>query len=105
MIQIYTYLQRPSQLLSFTYPEFYRWWRSANSGEQKNAVSTTKKQEACSMKCKSPDDFQDYLRTKSVVDSAISQLLSFIAESKIQLQSDDDIRALLFLTYFHAGPE
>ena len=57
------------------------------------------------MKCKSPDDFQDYLRTKSVVDSAISQLLSFIAESKIQLQSDDDIRALLFLTYFHAGPE
>ena len=23
------YLQRPTQLASLTYPEFYRWWRSA----------------------------------------------------------------------------
>ena len=29
-----TYLKRPTQLHSLTYPEFYRWWRSATQDEQ-----------------------------------------------------------------------
>ena len=29
-----TYLKRPTQLDSLTYPEFYQWWRSANQDEQ-----------------------------------------------------------------------
>ena len=34
------WLKRPVQLTSLTYPEFYRWWRSATPAEQKKASST-----------------------------------------------------------------
>lgn len=33
-----TYLKRPVQLASLTYPEFFRWWRSATPTEQNKAA-------------------------------------------------------------------
>ena len=36
-----TYLKRPTQLDSLTYPEFYRWWRSATVDEQRKVARAT----------------------------------------------------------------
>ena len=39
--KVETYLKRPTQLDSLTYPESYQWWRSANQDEQKKAARAT----------------------------------------------------------------
>ena len=52
------YLKRPTQLDSFTYPEFYQWWRSANQDEQNKAAWANSQ---CVIKSKGADDFSGYL--------------------------------------------
>ena len=47
-----TYLKRPTQLDSLTYPEFYQWWRSANQDEQKYTVLQSKRAKLLIFLCK-----------------------------------------------------
>ena len=62
-----TYLKRPTQLDSLTYPEFYQWWRSANPDEQKKAARANSQHV---IKSKGADDFSGYLNAKSTLESA-----------------------------------
>ena len=57
-----TYLKRPPALHALTYPEFFRWWRSATTAEQRAA---TRKEAAGDVHCKKDDDFQDFVTAKS----------------------------------------
>lgn len=59
-----SYLKRPTQLDSLTYPEFYQWWRSATPNEQKKAAWATTQHV---IKCKGADDFKGYLNAKSIL--------------------------------------
>ena len=86
-----TYLKRPIQLDSLTYPEFYRWWRSATQDEQKKATQATSQHV---IKCKGADDFKGYLNTKSALESALALLADLLSECKFQIQSAYDLLAL-----------
>lgn len=55
-----TYLKHPPQLDLLTYPEFYRWWCSATSEEQKKASQSASKRKPLVIKCKGADDFKGY---------------------------------------------
>jgi hypothetical protein len=70
-----TYLKRPTQLDSLTYPEFYQWWRSATQAEQKRAARATSQ---CVIKCKGANDFKEYLDAKSIFESAQALLADYL---------------------------
>ena len=86
-----TYLKRPTQLDSLTYPEFYRWWRSATQDEQKKAARATSQRV---IKCKGADDFKAYLDAKSALESAQALLADLLSECNLQIQSGYDLLAL-----------
>ena len=65
-----TYLQRPTQLAPLTYPEFYRWWRSATPAQQKKAVGTAANGQVLVSETKGANDFRDYEIAKSILDRA-----------------------------------
>ena len=71
-----TYLRRPTQLDSLTYPEFYQWWRSATQDEQKKAAQATSQHV---IKCKGADDFNGYLNAKSALESALALLADLLS--------------------------
>ena len=41
-----TYLLRPEELKTITYPDLYKWWRQVQSAEKKSAVSKIERQQA-----------------------------------------------------------
>ena len=86
-----TYLKRPTQLDSLTYPEFYQWWRSANQDEQKKAARVNSQRV---IKCKGADDFSGYLNAKSALESAQALLANVLSECSFQIQSGYDLLAL-----------
>ena len=69
-IQLETYLKRPAQLASQTYPELYRWWCSATPAEQKKK-STSKAAHGQVMvsKTEGANNFRDYEIAKSILDT------------------------------------
>ena len=86
-----TYLKRPTQLDSLTYPEFYQWWRDANQDEQKKAARANSQH---IIKCKGADDFSGYLDFKSTLESAQAFLADLLSECRLQIQSSYDLLAL-----------
>ena len=76
--KVETYLKKPIQLDSLTYPEFYRWWRSATQDEQKKAAQTTS-QHVIKCHCKGADDFKEYLDAKSTLESALALLADLMS--------------------------
>ena len=84
-----TYLNKPTQLDSLTYPEFYQWWRSATKDEQKKAAQTTSQRV---IKCKDADNFKGYLDAKSALESAQALLADLLCRP--QIQSGYDLLAL-----------
>ena len=86
-----TYLKRPIQLDSLTYPEFYQWWRSANQDEQRKAARANSQHV---IKCKGADDFSGYLDAKSTFESAQALLADFLSDCRLQIQSSYDLLAL-----------
>ena len=89
-----TYLKRPPQLDSITYPEFYRWWRSSTSQEQKKAFQSALKRKPLMIKCKGPDDFQGYQLARSELAAAEEQLASILSECDYDINSTYDLIAL-----------
>ena len=86
-----TYLKRPSQLDSLTYPEFYQWWRSATQDQQEKAARATSQ---CVIKCRGADDFKAYLDAKSALESAHALLADLLSECMLQIQGGYDLLAL-----------
>lgn len=93
-----SYLKRPSQLHSLTYPEFYQWWRSATQNEQKKAARATTQHV---IKSKGTDDFKAYLNAKSSLESAEEYLGDVLSESDLQVQSLSDLLALKMCLQSH----
>ena len=89
-----TYLKRPPQLDSVTYPEFYRWWRSATTQEQKKAFQSASKRKPLLIKCKGADDFKGYHLARSEVAAAKEQLVDVLNECDLQINSTYDLIAL-----------
>ena len=86
-----TYLKRPTQLDSLTYPEFYQWWRSANQDEQKKAARANSQRV---IKCKGADDFSGFLDAKATLESAQALLADLLSECSFQIQNSFDLLAL-----------
>lgn len=79
-----TYLKRPVQLASLTYPEFYRWWRSATPAEQKKVTSVVANGQVLISKTKGADDFHDY----DIFHTATENLAELLFESLVQTGED-----------------
>ena len=78
--KVETYLKRPTQLASLTYPEFYRWWRSATPAEQKKATSKAANGQVLVSKTKGTNDFRDYEIAKGILDTATESLAKLLAD-------------------------
>ena len=89
-----TYLQRPARLASLTYPEFYRWWRSATPAEQKKAASKAANGQVLISKTKGANDFHDYKIAKSILDTATESLAEILADYESLVQTGEDLVAL-----------
>ena len=89
-----TYLKRPTQLDSLTYPEFYQWWRSATQQEQKNAAQAAMKRKPFVIKCKGADDFSGYLSAKLALEAAEEHLAHVLTDCDVQIESGYDLLAL-----------
>ena len=88
-----TYLKRPSSLYSLTYPEFYRWWRSATSAEQRKAESEHA-DDAYSLNSKGSDDFSEFMCAKTTRDGARVQLSELLDECEVNIKDAEDLLAL-----------
>ena len=88
-----TYLKRPSGLYSLTYPEFYRWWRSATSAEQRKAESEHA-DDAYSLNSKGSDDFSEFMCAKTTRDGAQVQLSELLDECEVNIRDAQDFLAL-----------
>ena len=91
--KIETYLKRPVGLHSLTYPEFYRWWRSATTAEQKK-VTAEHEGEDYSVKCKGSDDFEEFLCARKTLDGAQARLSDLLQRCDAQVGDGHDLLAL-----------
>ena len=89
-----TYLKRPPQLHSITYPDFYRWWCSAAPQEQKKALQSASKRQPLVIKCKGADDFKGYQLANTKVQAAEQQLASILSECDVHVNNSYDLVAL-----------
>lgn len=86
-----TYLKRPPGLQALTYPEFFRWWRSATTAEQRIAAA---KEEASNVQCKGDNDFHDFVTATQTLDEAKVQLSQVLAECEVEIGDGQDLLAL-----------
>ena len=56
-----TYLNRPVELATLTYPEFFQWWQAATSAQQRRAAKAAEEDEEFSIHTHGSDDFGDFL--------------------------------------------
>ena len=87
-----TYLQRPSSLYSLTYPEFYRWWRSATTAEQKK--SSSRASQACDIQCNGSNDFEDFMHAKENLEEAQTTLSELLSELEVEVRDGSDLLAV-----------
>ena len=91
--KVETYLKRPVGLHSLTYPEFYRWWRSATTAEQKKATAEHEGEDY-SVKCKGSDDFEEFLCARKTLDGAQARLSDLLQRCDAQVGDGHDLLAL-----------
>ena len=85
-----TYLNRPTSLRPLTYPEFYRWWRSATAAENKKASEV----ESYTIQCKGSDDFGEFMCAKQKLNNALTVLLEQLANCELEVRDGYDLLAL-----------
>ena len=88
-----TYLQRSPNLYSLTYPEFYRWWRPATTAERRKA--SQQEGDACNIKSKGNNDFEDYMHAKERLDKAQILLSELLEECDVEVRDSFDLAGLL----------
>ena len=85
-------MKRPVQLAPLTYPEFFRWWRSATPADQKKAASTAANGNVLVSKTNGANDFHSIY--KSILDAATESLAELLADYESLVQTDEDLVAL-----------
>ena len=99
-----TYTNRPHQLQSITYPEFFQWWRRATPAEHKKAVKVASNHETPTIKSKGPMTSRTFLMLSS---TEIKHLLTDLAEcldaADVTIANSDQLLALLrCLSHFNS---
>ena len=84
-----TYLKRPAALYDLTYPEFYRWWRSATTAEQRKS-----ERNARDLNPRGCDDFQDFMLAKDKLEAALAELSQQLSQCTSVIQDGHDLWAL-----------
>ena len=90
-----TYTNRPHQLQSITYPEFFQWWRRATPAEHKKAVKVASNHETPTIKSKGPNDFQNFLNAQQHRDQAFAELAECFDAADVTIANSDQLLALL----------
>ena len=90
--KIQIYLQRPTSLYPLTYPEFYRWWRSATTAEQRKAEQSDG--DACVGRSKGSNDFRDFMHAKKRKDQAVAELSQLLIQCQADVRDCYDLLAL-----------
>ena len=72
------YLNRPVELATITYPEFFQWWQAATSVQQRKAAKAAEEDEGFSIHTRGSDDFGDFFAAKQVRDSSQQQLAELL---------------------------
>ena len=90
-----SYLNRPVQLATLTYPEFFQWWQAATSSQQKKAVKAAEEDEEFSIRTRGSDDFGDFLTAKQIRESSKQHLAELITENEWQPDSGDALLVLM----------
>ena len=94
-----TYTNRPHQLQSITYPEFFQWWRRATPAEHKKAVKVASNHETPTIKSKGPNDFQNFLNAQQHRDQAFAELAECFDAADVTIANSDQLLALLRMEY------
>ena len=79
------YLKRPSSLDVSTFPEFYRWWRSATTEQNKAS------KDARNITSKGSDDFEDFMNAKQRLDGATEVLSELLSECEVVIRDGYDL--------------
>ena len=87
-------MKRPTQLAFLTYPELYRWWRSATPAEQKRATSKAANGQVLVSKSKGANDLHDYEIAKSILDTATESLAELLTDHESLVQTGEQLVAL-----------
>ena len=90
-----TYTNRPHQLQSITYPEFFQWWRRATPAEHKKALKVAANHETPTIKSKGPNDFQNFLNAQHHRDQAFADLAECLDAADVTIANSDQLLALL----------
>ena len=88
--KLQTYLKRPTSLYNLTYPEFYMWWRSATTAEQRKY---SHEGDAHDIKCKGSNDFEEYVYAKRKLDEAQTKLSELLNQCE-EVRNGHDLLAL-----------
>ena len=89
-----TYLNRPVELATLTYSEFYQWWQSATSAQQK-ATKAAEEDQEFSIHTRGSDDFGDFMSAKEVRDDSKQQFAWLLSESEWQPDSPGTLLMLI----------
>lgn len=85
-----TYFNRPAALHALTYPEFYRWWRSATTAEQKKVCEG----DPHNLHSKGSNDFQDFVHAKERLENAQTELSELLSQCDSVIGDEHDLWAL-----------
>ena len=88
--KLQTYLKRPSCLYNLTYPEFYRWWRSATTAEQQKV--SEHEGDKCDKRSKGSNDFEQ-LYAKHKLEASQTELSELLTECGVEVRAGHDLFA------------
>ena len=71
-----TYLNRPVELVTLTYSEFYQWWQPATSAQQNKATKAAEEDQHFSIRTRGSDDFGDSMAAEEIRDH--SKLFTYL---------------------------
>ena len=72
--------------MTLTYPDFYQWWQSATSAQQK-ATKAAEEDQEFSITTRGSDDFAQFVAAKQIRDHSQEQLARLVGESEWQPDS------------------
>ena len=86
---------RPVEVATITYSEFFQWWQPATSAQQRKAAKAAEENQEFSVQTRGSDDFGDFLVAKQMRDDSQQQLAQLLSENEWQPDSADTLLTLI----------
>ena len=98
------YLQRPSELSTLTYPDFFRWWDIASSAQQQKAADAAAEGGTYCVTRQGSDDFAAYMDASVTLRNAQNSLSQLLHDSTYSPETREDVVALVMYLRYNEVP-